>query len=158
MTNVGLNGVKYCLTQSHLSCRSTHSAVDHVQIRVMPNTPCLIGQAASAYVLGNNATGEDAEKVFALISSCGECLVLCDFKQAHALRLCKTSEFFHQLDHAGATGRSLPAFADSAARTWLNAVMGLSNMNTLMELRGSQHACTLIAAQQQRASPGLAVI
>ncbi|CAL5225625.1 g8480 [Coccomyxa viridis] len=40
-------------------------------IRVMPNTPCLIGQAASAYVLGNNATGEDAEKVFALISSCG---------------------------------------------------------------------------------------
>lgn len=37
----------------------------------MPNTPCLIGQAASAYVLGNNATGEDAEKVFALISSCG---------------------------------------------------------------------------------------
>ena len=50
-------------------------AVGHVQIRVMPNTPCLIGQAASAYVLGNNATGEDAEKVFALISSCGEPLL-----------------------------------------------------------------------------------
>lgn len=46
---------------------------DDAQIRVMPNTPCLIGQAASAYVLGNNATGEDAEKVFALISSCGKC-------------------------------------------------------------------------------------
>ena len=53
------------------------SAVGHAQIRVMPNTPCLIGQAASAYVLGNNATGEDAEKVFALISSCGE--PLCPF-------------------------------------------------------------------------------
>ena len=49
-------------------------ALGHVQIRVMPNTPCLIGQAASAYVLGNNATGEDAEKVFALISSCGDSL------------------------------------------------------------------------------------
>ena len=52
-----------------------HYAMANVQIRVMPNTPCLIGQAASAYVLGNNATGEDAEKVFALISSCGVPLV-----------------------------------------------------------------------------------
>lgn len=51
-----------CSTQQRSAC---------VQIRVMPNTPCLIGQAASAFVLGNNATGEDAEKVFALISSCG---------------------------------------------------------------------------------------
>ena len=39
----------------------------------MPNTPCLIGQAASAYVLGSHATPEDNDKVFALMSSVGAC-------------------------------------------------------------------------------------
>jgi pyrroline-5-carboxylate reductase len=43
----------------------------HAQVRVMPNTPCLIGQAASAYVLGNNATGQDAAKTYTLMSSAG---------------------------------------------------------------------------------------
>ena len=37
----------------------------------MPNTPCLIGQAASAYVLGSHATARDNDKVFALMSSVG---------------------------------------------------------------------------------------
>ncbi len=37
----------------------------------MPNTPCLIGQAASAYVLGNHATLEDGDRAFALFSSVG---------------------------------------------------------------------------------------
>ena len=67
-----MKGFKQWSTQLLLLSWLKVSAVGHVQIRVMPNTPCLIGQAASAYVLGNNATGEDAEKVFALISSCGE--------------------------------------------------------------------------------------
>lgn len=43
-----------------------------VQVRVMPNTPCLIGQAASAYVLGNHATHEDAAKIYTLLSCAGE--------------------------------------------------------------------------------------
>ncbi len=43
-----------------------------MQIRVMPNTPCLIGQAASAYVLGNHATNEDAAKIYMLLSSAGK--------------------------------------------------------------------------------------
>lgn len=40
-------------------------------VRVMPNTPCLIGQAASAYVLGNHATLEDGGRAYALFSSVG---------------------------------------------------------------------------------------
>ena len=40
-------------------------------IRVMPNTPCLIGQAASTYVMGSHATEGDQEKVDALMSSVG---------------------------------------------------------------------------------------
>ncbi|KAL3153922.1 hypothetical protein ABBQ32_013485 [Trebouxia sp. C0010 RCD-2024] len=40
-------------------------------MRVMPNTPCLIGQAASAYVLGTHATDDDAQKTYALMSSVG---------------------------------------------------------------------------------------
>jgi len=43
-----------------------------VQVRVMPNTPCLIGQCASAFVTGNNATDDDSEKTFALMSAVGE--------------------------------------------------------------------------------------
>ena len=58
-----------------------HMAVEHcqlkpinfnLQMRVMPNTPCLIGQAASAYVLGTHATNSDAQKTYSLMSSVGE--------------------------------------------------------------------------------------
>lgn len=41
-------------------------------VRVMPNTPCLIGAAASTYVMGSHANEEDKEKVDALMSSVGE--------------------------------------------------------------------------------------
>ena len=47
-----------------------------MQMRVMPNTPCLIGQAASAYVLGTHATDDDAQKTYALMSSVGELMQL----------------------------------------------------------------------------------
>ncbi|KAK9848849.1 hypothetical protein WJX84_005716 [Apatococcus fuscideae] len=40
-------------------------------VRVMPNTPCLIREAASAYVLGNSATPLDASRTFALMRSVG---------------------------------------------------------------------------------------
>lgn len=43
-----------------------------MQMRVMPNTPCLIGQAASAYVVGTHATDDDAQKTYALMSSVGK--------------------------------------------------------------------------------------
>ena len=42
------------------------------QIRVMPNTPCLIGQCASAYVTGNMASEEDSMKTFSLMSAVGQ--------------------------------------------------------------------------------------
>ena len=40
-------------------------------VRVMPNTPCLVGQAASAYSGGRWAKGEDLEKVGEIFSSVG---------------------------------------------------------------------------------------
>lgn len=40
-------------------------------VRVMPNTPCLVGETASAMCLGGKATEEDAEIVRALFSSVG---------------------------------------------------------------------------------------
>ena len=40
-------------------------------VRVMPNTPCLIGRGASGFALGKNATKSDAELVAALLSAVG---------------------------------------------------------------------------------------
>ncbi len=40
-------------------------------IRVMPNTPCLIGKSASAFSLGSKATSEDAKTVEMLLSAVG---------------------------------------------------------------------------------------
>ena len=40
-------------------------------IRVMPNTPCLIGRAASAYAAGPGATAADAEQVEHLLTAVG---------------------------------------------------------------------------------------
>lgn len=40
-------------------------------VRVMPNTPCLIGYGASGYCLGPNATPADGELVASLLSSVG---------------------------------------------------------------------------------------
>lgn len=38
----------------------------------MPNTPCLIGECASAFVTGNNCNSEDFDKTFSLMSAVGE--------------------------------------------------------------------------------------
>jgi len=40
-------------------------------VRVMPNTPCLVGQTAAAYSLGGKATAKDGELVSRLMSSVG---------------------------------------------------------------------------------------
>lgn len=40
-------------------------------VRVMPNTPCLVGETASAFALGSRATREDGERVRALLSAVG---------------------------------------------------------------------------------------
>jgi pyrroline-5-carboxylate reductase len=40
-------------------------------IRVMPNTPCLVGASASAYAVGDHATAEDAALVDRLLNAVG---------------------------------------------------------------------------------------
>ena len=61
-----------------VAMRSTSGTVqeaagDQVKlIRVMPNTPCLVGETASAMCLGGKATEEDAKPVQALFSAVGK--------------------------------------------------------------------------------------
>jgi pyrroline-5-carboxylate reductase len=45
-------------------------------VRVMPNTPCLVGQSASGYCLGPNATESDREHVGKLLSAVGKAYLL----------------------------------------------------------------------------------
>lgn len=44
---------------------------DRRLVRVMPNTPCLVGASASAYCLGGAATAEDGRLVASLLSAVG---------------------------------------------------------------------------------------
>ncbi|GAB6165361.1 pyrroline-5-carboxylate reductase [Thermostilla marina] len=53
-------------------------------IRVMPNTPCLVGEGASAYCLGPHATEQDGELVEGLLGAVG-CVVRVDEKQMDAV-------------------------------------------------------------------------
>ena len=45
-------------------------------VRVMPNTPCLVGQSASGYSLGPGATAADAEVVSRLLSAVGRAFLV----------------------------------------------------------------------------------
>ncbi|MFW6125303.1 MAG: pyrroline-5-carboxylate reductase [Pirellulales bacterium] len=45
-------------------------------VRVMPNTPCLVGASASAYCLGGSAGEEDGRLVHELLSAVGVCFEL----------------------------------------------------------------------------------
>lgn len=45
-------------------------------VRVMPNTPCLVGEGASGYALGPGATADDAALVERLLSSVGRAVVV----------------------------------------------------------------------------------
>lgn len=49
-------------------------------VRVMPNTPCLIGKGASAYSLGDNATKEDGLLVESLLASVGEAYAVPEYQ------------------------------------------------------------------------------
>ena len=73
----------------HSCCAQTCCKLVCLQIRVMPNTPCLIGQAASAYVIGTHATESDTQKTYALMSSVGK-LVKAQIRLARqqGMRLC----------------------------------------------------------------------
>ncbi len=45
-------------------------------VRVMPNTPCLVGETAAGYALGKNATREDGELVGRILNAVGKSFLL----------------------------------------------------------------------------------
>ena len=45
-------------------------------VRVMPNAPCLVGESASAYCLGPNATPADGELIAKLLGAVGLAIVV----------------------------------------------------------------------------------
>lgn len=75
-------------------------------VRVMPNTPCSIGEGISAYCLGAHATADDAALVRRILSAAGEVV---EVKES-------------QMDGACAIGRATcmpPAATVTCGRVWL---------------------------------------
>ncbi len=73
--------IKDCLTRQQLIvsiaagvslCRLTELFGSERIIRVMPNTPCLVGSGASAFALGPGATQADAEIVEQMLGAVGK--------------------------------------------------------------------------------------
>ncbi len=54
-------------------------------VRVMPNTPCLLGQGASVLCAGSRATRADAKLVKSLFAAVGDAHEVTDEKQMHAV-------------------------------------------------------------------------
>jgi pyrroline-5-carboxylate reductase len=52
-------------------------------IRVMPNTPCLVGESASAMCLGGKANEKDSDDVHTLFAAVGKIFKVADFSTAH---------------------------------------------------------------------------
>ena len=59
------------LCPAHVSAGQEAAGDEARLIRVMPNTPCLVGETASAMCLGGHASEEDAEIVRTLFSAVG---------------------------------------------------------------------------------------
>ena len=62
-------GIPLCFIESFLNkgCRA---------IRVMPNTPCLVGEAAAGYALGKKATRNDGKLVGQILNAVGKSFLL----------------------------------------------------------------------------------
>jgi pyrroline-5-carboxylate reductase len=96
-------------------------------IRVMPNTPCLIGQGASAYSRGEFATAEDSELVARLLSAVGAAFEVSEEMLDAVTGLSGSGPAFVysmiEALAAGGTAAGLPAelAGELAARTALGA-------------------------------------
>jgi hypothetical protein len=70
-----------CIRQiTHTACQSNTQPTTTISqqlpdrsrvVRVMPNTPCLVGESAAAFALGENCLPEDAAVVKRIFSSVG---------------------------------------------------------------------------------------
>ncbi len=112
-------------------------------VRVMPNTPCLIGRGASAYSLGNHATKQDAQLVGELLSAVGAAFQVPEAQLDAVTGLSGSGPAFVytmiEAMAAGGVAVGLPAdlAAELAARTAAGAAeMVLSTGETPDVLRG----------------------
>lgn len=118
-------------------------------VRVMPNTPCLIGRGASAYATGHGATAADAELVAQLLAAVGKAYKL-EEKMLDAVTGLSGSgpAFVYVMIEALADGgvrMGLPR--DVAAGLAAQTVMGAA----AMVIKTGEHPAAL---KDQVASPG----
>lgn len=118
-------------------------------VRVMPNTPCLIGSGASAFAIGHGATTADADLVMELLSAVGKAYKL-DEKMLDAVTgLSGSGPAFVYL--------MIEAMADGGVRMGLprDVALGLAAQTVMgaaaMVLKTGEHPASL---KDQVTSPG----
>lgn len=118
-------------------------------VRVMPNTPCLIGQAAAAYCHGESVTAEDRQQVAELLGAVGLAIELTETHMDAVTGLSGSGPAFvylviEALSDAG-VGLGLPR--DVALRLAAQTVRGAAEMVT----SSGEHPAVL---KDQVTSPG----
>lgn len=99
-------------------------------VRVMPNNPCLVGQGASAYCLGDRASVKDGELVGLLLGAIGSAWMV-DEEQMDAVTGLSGSgpAFVYQMiDAMGKAGTRLGLPAEVAAAMAAQTVRGAAEM------------------------------
>lgn len=99
-------------------------------VRVMPNTPCLIGRGASAYALGPTATVEDGRLVADLLSAVGVAFEVSESQLDAVTGLSGSGPAFvyTMIDELTAGGQEVGLPAELAATLAAHTVAGAAEM------------------------------
>lgn len=123
------------ITIKHLESSLPHASV----FRVMPNTPCLVGEMAAGFASGSRATAGDVELVQRLLSCAG-----------YAVRVKE-----EQLDAVTGLSGSGPAFVAYLAEAFMSAGTGLGlSEKTVRELTLKTISGTALLLEKSGMSPG----
>ena len=110
-------------------------------IRVMPNTPALVGEGMSGIVGGKNAQKEDLEYIKTLLSTIGKCIVVDDESQIDIVTAISGSGpafFYKVINEIARAGEKLGMDYDKALLLSIQTAIGSAKMALNREISMEQ--------------------